>query len=220
MEKENGTNYLPWRIDHRRCALLVIDMQNDFLKPGGALYVNDRSVQIVPRVNRIIAECRKLGIPVIYTQAQLKDEFDISPLEVSYQPLLREKGLRPGTWGYELIEEITPLPGEHIIVKHRYDAFYNTILELLLNNVRGLGVVDTVIIVGTLTNVCCESTARSAFIRDYKVVFISDANGTFDEAAHQATLNNIRRFFGRVLTTEELLTALNEGEEDRIPYIS
>ena len=173
----------------------------------------------MPNIKRIIAECRKLGIPVIYTQAQLKDEFKISPLEASYQPLLLEKGLRPGTFGYEIIAEITPLPGEHIIVKHRYDAFYNTNLELLLNNVRGLGVVDTVIITGTLTNVCCESTARSAFMRDYKVVFVSDANGTFDEAAHQATLNNIRRFFGRVLTTQELITALNEGEEDKIPYV-
>ncbi|HSB74888.1 MAG TPA: isochorismatase family cysteine hydrolase, partial [Terriglobales bacterium] len=68
--------------------------------------------------------------------------------------------------------------------------------------------IDTVIITGTATNACCESTARSAFMRDYKVVFPSDANATFDEAMHRATLANIDLLFGRVLTTEELLSEI------------
>jgi nicotinamidase-related amidase len=140
-------------------------------------------------------------------------------LEVSYQPFLINKGLRQGTPGYEIIDDIAPLPGEHIVIKHRYDAFYNTNLQLALNNIRGLGVVDTLIITGTVTNVCCESTARSAFMRDYKVVFVSDANGAHDDTAHQATLDNISRFFGRVLSTEELITALSKGEDHLTPYV-
>jgi ureidoacrylate peracid hydrolase len=93
---------------------------------------------------------------------------------------------------------------EHLIVKHKFDAFFETDLDAILRYHR----VDTVIITGTATNACCESTARSAFMRDYKVVFPSDANATFDEAMHRATLVNIDLLFGRVLTTEELLAEL------------
>src|SRR6185437_13315226 len=97
-----------------------------------------------------------------------------------------------------------PLPGEVIITKHRYDAFYNTQLETIINNIRGMNEVDTVIIIGTVTNICCESTARSAFMRDYKVAFISDANGGLDEMSHNATLSIIGKVFGRVMTVAEL----------------
>jgi nicotinamidase-related amidase len=68
--------------------------------------------------------------------------------------------------------------------------------------------VDTVIIIGTVTNVCCESTARSAFVRDFKVAFISDANGGLDKQSHEATLCTISKVFGRVMSTEELLEQL------------
>ena len=219
MENKNEVNRVPWRINHKRCALIIIDMQNEFLKPGGALYLSNKPTKVVPNIKRIIEYCRDNDIPVIYTQTLLKDKFNISPLEVSYQPFLMDKGLRQGTPGYEIIDDIAPMPGEHIVIKHRYDAFYNTNLPLVLNNIRGLGVVDTLIITGTVTNVCCESTARSAFMRDYKVVFVSDANGAHDDTAQEATLNNIRRFFGRVLSTEELITALSEGEGHLAPYV-
>jgi len=92
-----------------------------------------------------------------------------------------------------------------VIDKHRYDAFYNTQLDTALRNVRGPNGVDTVIIIGTVTNICCESTARSAFMRDYKVAFVGDANGGLDQASHDATPGIIGKVFGRVMTTEELL---------------
>jgi len=215
MEKKEAIQTIPWKIKPDKCALIVIDMQNDFIKPGGVLYSDKTPKEIVPNIKKIIDVCHEKSIPVIYTQTMLKDEFEISPLEVSYQPILIKKGMRERTWGYEIIDELTPQPGDHIVKKHRYDAFYNTNLQLILNNVKGLRVIDTVIIVGTLTNVCCESTARSAYMRDYKVVFVSDANGTFDESLHRATLFNISHFFGRVLSTQELIKILNEGEEYR-----
>jgi len=212
--KEESGKLVPWKIRRERCALLVIDMQNDFLKPGGVLYFNDEPMRILPQIKRLLDFSRKTGIPVMYTKTVLKDQFAISPLEASYQPVLFQKGLREGTWGVEIIDELAPLPEEQIVVKHRYDAFFNTNLELLLRNIGGSGKIDTVIIVGTVTNVCCESTARAAFMRDFKVVFVSDANGTYEEAAHRATLYNIGRFFGRVIDTETLLAVLEEGEED------
>lgn len=213
----NVDKSIPWRIKQEKCALLVIDMQNDFLKPGGVLFYNEAPMAAAPNIRRLLELCRKLEVPVIYTKTLLKDHFDISPLEVCYQPVLLQKGMREGTWGAEIIDELAPMPGDQIVVKHRYDAFYNTNLELLLHNIRGLGAVDTVIIVGTVTNVCCESTARAAFMRDYKVVFVSDANGSADAEAHSATLHNISRFFGRVLDTETLMAAMTDGEDDLIP---
>ena len=70
------------------------------------------------------------------------------------------------------------------------------------------GVVKTVIIIGTATNVCCESTARSAFFRDYQVAFISDSTASFDDSMHEATLKTIDMLFGRVMSTDELLTEM------------
>lgn len=212
---ENSEKIIPWRIKADRCALLVIDMQNDFLKPGGVLYYNDAPLYAVPNIIRLIGDCRRLRIPVIYTKTMLNDTFGISPLEAAYQPVLFDKGLRDGTWGVEIIDELKPLPEEQIVVKHRYDAFYNTNLEVILKNIRSMGVVDTVIITGTVTNVCCESTARGAFMRDYKVAFVSDGCGAFDETAHEVSLYNISHFFGRILDTQTLLAALNNGEESQ-----
>ena len=217
MALESG-NSIPWRIKSNRCALLVIDMQNDFLKPGGALYYNDAPLKALPSILKLVVGCRQQEIPVIYTKTLLSDAFLISPLEVSCQPVLMERGLRDGTWGAELIGELDPQPAEPVIIKHRYDAFYNTNLELILKNIRGMGTVDTLLITGTVTNVCCDSTARAAFMRDYKVVFVGDACGAFDEDAHNATLNNISRFFGRVMETDALLKALEAGE-DSLPSI-
>lgn len=195
---------MPWRFDRNRAALLVIDMQCDFVEAGAIMEVPMARARI-PEMRRIVERCRADGVPVFFTRHVLSDRFDISPLETAYIPKLKSSGMREGTPGAELIPELAPRDGETVIAKHRYDAFYNTPLDTALRNVRGPGGVDTVIIVGTVTNICCESTARSAFMRDYKVAFVSDANGGLDEASHNATLEIIGKVFGRVMTTDELL---------------
>ena len=98
---------------------------------------------------------------------------------------------------------------EYRVVKHKFDAFFETDLDAILRYHQ----VDTVIIMGTATNACCESTARSAFMRDYKVVFPSDLNATFDGAMHQATLKNIDLLFGRVVSSDELLAEMEAALE-------
>jgi ureidoacrylate peracid hydrolase len=132
----------------------------------------------------------------------------VSPLETTYQPKLREVGMRDGTHGVEIVDELKPEPGEVVIRKHRYDAFHNTQLGTVLPALRGPHEVDTLIIMGTLTEVCCESTARSAFMRDYRVAFLADATGALSGAAQEATLRTIGMFFGRVLTSAELFAEL------------
>lgn len=195
---------VPWEFDKSKAALLVIDMQNDFVNEGAIMEVS-AARENISNMKKLIDFSRHHNIPVIYTVHVLYDEFDVSPLEVAYQPWLKETGMRENSEGIQVVDELKPLPGERVIKKHRYDAFYNTDLDTIIRNIKGFGGIDTVIITGTVTNVCCESTARSAFMRDYKVVFIGDACGGFDEASHQATLNVIDRVFGRVMNTEDLL---------------
>jgi ureidoacrylate peracid hydrolase len=198
---------IPWRFDKSRAALLVIDMQRDFVDEGAIMEV-PMARQRLPEMRRILDCCRADGVPVFFTRHVLSDRFDVSPLETTYIPRLKTAGMREGTPGVEVVDALMPLAGETIVDKHRYDAFYNTRLDTALRNVRGPNGVDTVIIIGTVTNICCESTARSAFMRDYKVAFISDANGGLDQASHEATLGIIGKVFGRVMTTEDLLTEM------------
>jgi nicotinamidase-related amidase len=196
---------LPWELDPAGCALLVIDMQNDFVLPGYPMEV-PMARERTATMRSVVDGCRASDIPVIYTQHILYDTFDVSPLECAYQPKLREVGMREGTHGAEIIDELKPGPGEVVIRKHRHDAFHNTRLKTVLNTIRGLSTVDTLIITGTLTEVCCESTARTAFMHDYKVAFVSDATAALSGAAQEATLATIGTFFGRVLSTEHLLS--------------
>ena len=203
---------VPWHVDKSRAVLLVIDMQNDFVREGAPMEV-PMARRFLPNMQRLVEACRAGGIPVIFTAHVLFDHYNVSPLETAYQPKLKRTGMRWGTEAIEIVDELKPLPHEHIIYKHRYDAFYNTPLETIIRNIRGPGVADTVIISGTVTNICCESTARSAFMRDFKVAFISDANGGLDEASHQATLDIIGKVFGRVLSTAEILQEMGIGTE-------
>jgi len=204
--------YIPWEFNESKTVLLVIDMQNDFVNEGRVIEV-PMAREFLPNMKRILETCRKNEIPVIYTTHVLYDDLEISPLETAYNPVLKKAGMRAGTDGVKVVEELAPLPNEVVIPKHRYDGFHNTPLETVINNSRGMNEVDTVIIIGTVTNVCCESTARSAFMRDYKVVFVSDANGGLDEASHQATLSIIEKVFGRVMSTDELIQNI-ERERD------
>lgn len=201
------TSERPWAFEKDRAALLVIDMQKDFVDEGAIMEVAMARHRI-PTMRNVIEKCRGAGVPVIYTRHVLSDRFDVSPLETAYQPKLKATGMREGSEGIEIVPELAPLSNETVIGKHRYDAFHDTPLETILRTIRGVGQVDTVIVIGTVTNICCESTARSAFMRDFKVVFVSDANGGLDEASHNATLTIIGRVFGRVMTAGELIDQL------------
>jgi len=198
---------LPWAFDKHCAALLVVDMQRDFVEEGAIMEV-PMARQRIPTMRRVIDACRAAGVPVIFTRHVLSDRFDVSPLETAYQPKLQARGMREASEGIEIVPELAPRADETIINKHRYDAFFGTPLEIVLRTIRGAGRVDTVIVIGTVTSICCESTARSAFMRDFKVAFVSDANGGLDEASHNATLDIIGRVFGRVMTADQLLAQM------------
>jgi nicotinamidase-related amidase len=192
-------------IEPVHCALIVIDMQNAFVAEG-APFETPGAREMIPRLERLILCAREMQMPIVWTQSDHRPPYGGLMLR-KFPAIAKEHVLWQGEPSFQLYPKmIQPREGpfEYRIVKHKFDAFFETDLDAILRYHRA----DTVIITGTATNACCESTARSAFMRDYKVVFPSDANATFDEAMHRATLVNIDLLFGRVLTTEELLAEI------------
>jgi len=195
-----------WTFERDRSALIVVDMQNDFVLDGAIMQVKEAMKQL-PKIKSLIAKCRELSVPIIYTIHETDEA--LNPLEIAAFPHLKNAGMRKGTPGVEVVEELKPHANDIIIRKRRFSAFYQTDLELILRNMK-ITRIDTVIICGTVTNICCESTARDAFFRDFKVVFGSDICSAVNLDAHKATLANME-IFGRVLDCYSILSALDNG---------
>lgn len=201
MQEIKHHNVHPARLKRRRACLLVIDMQNEFLEEYGAAFFH-YGAEIVPNVKRILGRARKAGIPVVFTAHAHEDPRTDGGLTAEWWPeIKRGESLIKGTRGVEVIKPLRPRTGERVIWKQRYSAFYNTNLEIVLRN---LGVTD-LIITGVLTNVCCESTARDAFFRDFRVFFVADATAATEPELHVASLKNMAYAFAHVVTTEGIL---------------
>jgi len=201
-------NKVKWEFERDRCVLIVVDMQNDFVLDGAVIEVKEAKNQ-VPRIKKLVGKCHELGVPVIYTVQETDPLFCL--LEVAAFPQLKDSGMRKGSEGMRIIDELTPDPEDTIVRKRRFSAFYQTDLELILRNIRGeINKVDSVIICGTVTNICCESTARDAYFRDYKVVFGTDICSAHTPESHNATLENME-IFGRTMDCEAIIKALENG---------
>ncbi len=197
-----------FKIDPRRAALIVIDMQNAFVAEGAALETAPAR-EMIPRLERLIGFAREHSMPVIWTQSDHRPPYGGLMLR-KFPVIAEDRVLWEGEPSFEMYPHmLQPREGrcEYRIVKHKFDAFFETSLDAILRFHN----IDTLIVTGTATNACCESTARSAFMRDYQVLFPSDANATFDQSMHLATLKNIELLFGRVMTTDELLAEMQES---------
>ena len=200
--------FVKWVFERNRSVLLVIDMQNDFVLDGAIMQVKEAKKQL-PKIKKLIKKCRELDVPVIYTIQETDAVF--CPLEVASIPKLKEAGMRKDTSGQQIVSELTPMPEDIIVRKRRFSAFYQTDLEIILRNIRGsTNSVDSIIICGTVTNICCESTARDAFFRDYKVIFGTDVCSANTPQAHAATLENME-IFGRNMDCESIIATLQRG---------
>jgi ureidoacrylate peracid hydrolase len=189
------------KINPKQAALLVIDMQNDFINKGSMVYT-PMAEAIVPNLKRLISTCRKAKIPIIYTAHVHQDPKVDGGMTAEWWPELRDKKvLVAGSKGAEIHSEIVPKPNEKIIYKHRYSAFYNTDLEIIL---KGLDVTD-LIISGVMTNICCESTTRDAFFRDFRIFFLADGTGSIDDDLHLGTLRALAYAFAYVTTVKEII---------------
>lgn len=198
-------------LDPRFAALLVIDMQNGWCHPEGAMTragANMSAQQaVVPNVRRLIEACRALGMPILFSIQEHLPE-DVTQQRRRIASHLAKRNILPaprGTWDAELVAPIRDVsrPGDYIIVKHRMSMFYSTTLESVLHM---LGATHLVVS-GVSTNVCVESTVRDAYFRDYDITVVEDCvAGTFP-ALNQATLENVRIYFGEVVSLADFLAA-------------
>jgi len=163
-------------IDAAKTAMIVVDMQNDFVAAGAAMET-PAARAMVPRLAEALTACRDAGIRVIFTaHVHRRDGCDMGLFDDLHPPIATRDALVDGTPGVDIYPDLAPRPGEHVIKKHRYSGFFGTDLDIILREWR----VDTVIIAGTTTENCCHSTARDAMFRNYRVVFLSDATATYD----------------------------------------
>jgi ureidoacrylate peracid hydrolase len=182
-----------------RAALLIVDMQEFFLDPASPTFTcGGRAV--LPNVKRLIGAFREANQPVIYTRhVHSPDGSDAGIMGWWWEGMCVE-----GTPESEVHADIAPLEGEKVVLKHRYSAFYSTDLETVLRCLR----VEDLVVCGIMTNLCCESTVRDAYYRDYRVFFPADATGSVSEEMHRASLLNLAFGFALVTTTGEVIESL------------
>ncbi len=219
--QRRGRFHLFDRLEPARTALLVIDMQEAFCAPGGPAEV-PASRGIVAPINALTAELRDLGVAVIWilhsnSRIGGRSDWDIF-FDSFVAEAVREKTLdsllaeRQTVWS-----ALATASSDLTILKNRYSAFIpgSSNIERVL---RGMGV-DTVLIAGTKTNVCCESAARDAMMLDFKVVLIEDCCAALSDDEHRAALENVIQQFGDVMTADEILARLrhvpNESDASR-----
>ena len=198
-------------LDPARTAHIVVDLQNGFMAPGQPAEI-PLAREIVPNVNRISAALRDAGGLVVYIQntidATAKEVWSnwFTHMSGDRRADAMSKAFAPGSFGHSLWPELEVLPGDIRVNKNRFGAFVpgssNLHAELQARNI------DTVIITGTATNVCCESTARDAMMMNYKTIFVSDGTATYNDEEHNATLGIMLAMFADVMTTEEVAVRL------------
>ena len=175
------------RVDPSRTALVVVDMQNDFVKDGGSLVVPDAEGTI-PAIRRLLDLARESGMKVVFTQdthSEGDPEWEIWPEHV------REEG-----WGWRIVDELAPQEGELVIRKVRYDAFYGTHLDHFLR----LWGVSSLVVCGTVANICVHYTAASAALRWYDVIVPKDATSALVPFDLESSLRQIDFLFNGTVT--------------------
>lgn len=193
------------RCDPRCAALLVIDVQNDFVSPQGSAGKRGEdvtaAVAMVPKLLKLIEEARRVQMAIVYVRTT-HSEWTDTPSWIYRRS--QKSGLntcREGTWGAEFYEHISPLPNERVVIKHRYSAFINTDLNTVLK-ARGI---QSVLVCGVTTECCVETTARDAYMFDYYVTVIDDCSAAYQAQLHLHTLEIMRRHFGLVASSYEII---------------
>jgi nicotinamidase-related amidase len=204
----------PFELDPDRSALLVVDMQNDFVRAGAPQEVPSAR-DTLPTIQRLIKGVREAARPVVYTKFLSGPGETLlwtwspecaPPMRSCWPGVMRSYEDADGELeGPDIVGEIYPEPGDPVIEKYGYDAFHHTNLADLL---RANHVTD-LIVVGTVTQICVQDTVHGAFHEGYRAVVVSDAVSSFDEELHRTTLRNIELKYGRVSSAEEALAALS-----------
>ena len=181
--------------DPKRTALLVIDMQNDFLLPDAPVPAPG-GLDLVPVISGLAGACRKTGFPVVFTQEMHRADLSDFGIELDFEP----PHCLEGTPGMDVVAGLEPHPGDVVIQrKRRYDAFLGTDLDLALRT-RG---VDNLLVTGVCTDICVICTVHHARNLDYRCVVLSDAVAGTTSERHRAALMCMEHVFAKVATTAE-----------------
>ena len=208
-------------VDLAKTGIIIVDMQNAFLEKGGYsdLLGHDiaRFRKPITPIQQISAACRKKGCPVIYIYVVHHPNDDGGGPESVFwhkeaslklyreHPEYKEKLLLPGTWGTKIIKELEPKENDSLVEKPRYGGFYDTKLETVLKRF-GL---RYLLVTGVMTNCCVESTIRESYVRGYFPILVSDATANSGpNFIQEATLFNVKTFFGWVASTGDILRIL------------
>lgn len=187
------------KINKSKSALMVVDMQKFFLEPSSPTFTCG-GLAILPNIIKLISAFRTAGQPVIYTKhVHHPDKIDAGIMGWWWEGMCVE-----GTPESEIHNELKPIGNEKIILKHRYSSFYNTDLETILRCMK----VEDLVIAGIMTNMCCESTARDAYYRDYRVFFPADGTGSINEEMHLASLLNLAFGFASITTVDKIIEGI------------
>ena len=219
----------PLEIELQAAAIIVVDMQNAFLSKGGVFALAGLDISpaadTIAVIRGILDRSRSAGIRIVYLQMGYKEDLSNSGGENSPNwhkelalLLLRSKlksiqnPLAEGSWGFAIVDDLKPRPGDLVVVKSRYSGFAGTQLDSLLRT-RGI---RYLFFAGVAANVCVESTLRDAFLLDYWPILITDATAQAGAAyLKQATIENVENHFGWTMDSAQFLTDLNgryEGE--------
>jgi ureidoacrylate peracid hydrolase len=197
---------LTQKADPSYCALLVIDVQNDFAAEGGFFdkVGGDLSViqkERVPALLELIAEARRAGVRVIFVQAIYDPQYLSAPMrERNARLKMEQPRCLSGSWGAEFYR-VKPQPGEHVVIKHRYSAMVNTELPMLLKRYG----IRSLLLTGIATDTCVESAGRDAYFIDYYVTIVQDCCGAASEEDHRMALKRFNRDYGQVVTSGDVI---------------
>ena len=210
-------------IDIARTAIVVVDMQNAYASKGGMLDLGTgideaRIGPVIAANKRLLPAARTAGVKVIYLQFGYKPDLSdaggphspnirkqMAFKLIKERPEVRDKLIIEGTWGFQIIDDLKPEPGDLVVQKPRYSGFAGTNLESLLHGLD----IQHLIFTGVATNVCVESTAREAYFREFWPILVEDAiDHTGPDFVRQATLYNFESKLGWVTKTDDVLRVL------------
>ena len=206
--------------DPAKAALLVVDMQNGFMMEEVGHSVCPTAREIVPNINRLAEAVRRTGGTVVWIQNAATEETLQSwsirvEMDGPERTRKRLESMTPGSKGYQIWAGLNPEAGDLFVQKTRFSAFIQGSSNLEAE-LRARGA-DTVIVTGTVTNICCESTARDAMMRNFRTIMVTDANAAMSDEIHNASLIAFYVRFGDIMPTGHLIAALERNSHRTQP---
>lgn len=189
-----------FRFSPESSALLILDMQRFFLDETSHAFVPS-SKAIIPNIRKMLDMYRTSNYPVVFTRHALKKDEELGIMGEWWKDVLREDDKHS-----EIAEELKPLKHEKVIRKNRYSAFHNSGLKNFLRSRN----VKRVVVTGVMTNLCCETTARDAFMNDFFVYFVIDATAAVNEELHLSSLRTLSHGFAVPVLTDDVIKGFEQ----------